>query len=153
MIEQCTSNRTASITTSLRKDGKKMCHSSTQNQRQSSSLVLYKAAVLATGKMSQICSDQYVWVCLIKTRPNIQVLTNIQTTALLVYSLYTRRYDATTEVQASDGIRRESLILVPILFHKKWHCLSTQDEHGKRDLGFGCYTMFTFLFFIMSYSV
>jgi len=56
------------------------CDSTTQTEldRQSYSalaLIFYKVAVLAMRTMSDICWDQYLWVCLIERGSNIQVLT------------------------------------------------------------------------------
>lgn len=53
-----------------------VCPSTVDGQSSSAlPLIFFKVAVLAIGAMSEICSDQYLWVCLIKRRTNIQVLT------------------------------------------------------------------------------
>ncbi len=79
----------------------------------------FKVAVLAMWTMSKICSDQYLWVSLIKRGTNEQVLTKGHAIPVRVYSLYTLGYDVKTAVQSSDGAQRGALILVPALFHNK----------------------------------
>lgn len=66
----------------------------TDRDGQSSSalaLIFFKVAVLAMRTMLEICSDQYLWVCLIKRGTNIQVLTKgLGRTDAVLQLVYTR---------------------------------------------------------------
>lgn len=107
-----------------------------------------KVAVLAIGAMSKIWSDQYLWVCLIKRRTNVQVLTKGPGHTSVGLQLV---YTVKTVVQSSDGAQSGALILVS----QQITLLVHSERTWKRDLGLGHGMMFIFfpLLCIISFNM
>lgn len=160
MIKQCPSNKNSQHrhTQAVRKRRgvRRVSFHNTELDRQSSSalaLIFFKVAVLAMGTMSEICHDQYLWVCLIKRRTNIQVLTKgLGHTKAGLQLVYTGIW-CENSGSVLGWCPKRSSDPCPRLVLQKLTLLVHSGQTWKRDLGLGRGMMFTFPFYYLLFCL